>query len=115
MRQTNSFAALVFIVILAIGAALAYAMYGISADWVSNQPIAAALIVAFVFRSPNFFVPVFKLPTSSAQITASFLPGLLWVLKWLIRRAISLESISERSASLSRRRSGPLVSTLKPS
>ena len=25
-----------------------------------------------------------------AQITASFLPGLLWVLKWLIRRPISL-------------------------
>ena len=48
MRQTNSFAALVFIVILAIGAALAYAMYGISASWGSNWLIAAALIVAFV-------------------------------------------------------------------
>ncbi|MGB8999193.1 MAG: slipin family protein, partial [Pseudolabrys sp.] len=48
MRQTNSFAALVFIAILAIGVALAYAMYGISADWVSNRLIAAALIVAFV-------------------------------------------------------------------
>ena len=48
MRQTNSFAALVFIIILAIGAALAYAMYGISASWVSNQLIAAALIIAFV-------------------------------------------------------------------
>jgi hypothetical protein len=55
MRQTNSFAALVFIVILAIGAALAYAMYGISADWVSNQPIAAALIVAFVDSFAKFF------------------------------------------------------------
>jgi len=48
MRQTNSFAALVFIVILAIGAVLAYAMYGISASWVSNELIAAAVIVAFV-------------------------------------------------------------------
>jgi regulator of protease activity HflC (stomatin/prohibitin superfamily) len=48
MRQTNSFAALVFIVILAVGAALAYAMYGISASWVSNQLIPAAVIVAFV-------------------------------------------------------------------
>src|SRR4249920_2066498 len=48
MRPTNSFAALVFIVILAIGAALAYAMYGISASWVSNRLIAAALIVATV-------------------------------------------------------------------
>ena len=48
MRQTNSFAALVFIAILAIGVALAYARYGISADWVSNRLIAAALIVAFV-------------------------------------------------------------------
>ena len=48
MRPTNSFAALVFIVILAIGIALASAMYGISASWVSNRLIAAALIVAIV-------------------------------------------------------------------
>jgi regulator of protease activity HflC (stomatin/prohibitin superfamily) len=48
MRPTNSFATLVFIVILAIGAALAYAMYGISASWESNRLIAAALIVAIV-------------------------------------------------------------------
>ena len=48
MRPTNSFATLVFIVILAIGAALAYAMYGISASWGSNRLIAAALIVAIV-------------------------------------------------------------------
>ena len=48
MRPTNSFATLVFIVILAIGAALAYAMYGISASWGSSRLIAAALIVAIV-------------------------------------------------------------------
>src|ERR1700751_1715450 len=48
MRQTNSFAALVFIIVLAIGAGLAYAMYGFSAGWASNWLIAAALIVAFV-------------------------------------------------------------------
>jgi regulator of protease activity HflC (stomatin/prohibitin superfamily) len=48
MRQTNSFAALVFTVILAIGVAVAYAMYGISASWVSNRLVAAALIVAFI-------------------------------------------------------------------
>ena len=48
MRPTNSFATLVFIVIVAIGAALAYAMYGISASWGSNRLIAAALIVAIV-------------------------------------------------------------------
>jgi Membrane protease subunits, stomatin/prohibitin homologs len=48
MRQTNSFAALVFIVILAIGVGLAYAMYGVSASWASNWLIAAALILAFV-------------------------------------------------------------------
>jgi len=48
MRPTNSFATLVFIVIVAIGAALAYAMYGISASWESNRLIAAALIVAIV-------------------------------------------------------------------
>ncbi|MGC2044063.1 MAG: slipin family protein, partial [Pseudolabrys sp.] len=48
MRQTNSLATLVFIVILAIGAALAYTIYGISASWVSNRLIAATLIVAFV-------------------------------------------------------------------
>ena len=48
MRQTNSFAALVFIVILAIGVGLAYAMYGVSASWATNWLIAAALILAFV-------------------------------------------------------------------
>jgi hypothetical protein len=67
MRQTNSFAALVFIVILAIGAALAYAMYGISADWVSNQPIALPLLSLLSFRSPNFFVPVFSCPRASSD------------------------------------------------
>src|SRR3974377_1729008 len=48
MRPTNSFATLVFIVIVAIGAALAYAMYGISASWGSNRLIAAALFVPIV-------------------------------------------------------------------
>jgi len=55
MRQTNSFAALVFFVVLSIGAALTYAMYGISVSWGSNRLIAAALIVAVVvsFASPR--------------------------------------------------------------
>ena len=48
MRTTNSIAALVFIIVLEIGAGLAYAMYGVSADWASNWLIAAALILAFV-------------------------------------------------------------------
>src|SRR6478752_1635017 len=48
MRQTNSVAALVFIIVLAIGAGLAYAMYGVSTSWASNWLIIAALIVAFV-------------------------------------------------------------------
>ncbi|MFY9881891.1 MAG: slipin family protein, partial [Pseudolabrys sp.] len=48
MRPTSSFATLVFIVILVIGAALAYAMYGISASWDSSRLIAAAFIVAIV-------------------------------------------------------------------
>ena len=48
MRPTNSIAALVFIVVLAIGASLVYAIYGISASWGSNWLIAAALIVAIV-------------------------------------------------------------------
>ena len=48
MRQTNSVAALVFIIVLAIGAGLAYAMYGVSTSWASNWLIIAALLVAFV-------------------------------------------------------------------
>jgi hypothetical protein len=32
MRKSSSFAALIFIVILAIGAALAFAMYGVTAN-----------------------------------------------------------------------------------
>ena len=48
MRQTNSIAALVFVIVLAIGAGLAYAMYGVSASWASNWLIAAALLFAFV-------------------------------------------------------------------
>ena len=48
MRQTNSIAALVFIIVLAIGAGLAYTMYGVSASWASNWLIAATLILAFV-------------------------------------------------------------------
>ncbi|MGB8895037.1 MAG: SPFH domain-containing protein, partial [Pseudolabrys sp.] len=48
MRPTNSFATLVFIVVLAIGATLVYAMYGISTSWGSNWLIAATLIVAFI-------------------------------------------------------------------
>ena len=99
MRQTNSFAALVFIVILAIGAALAYAMYGISADWVSNQPIAAALIVAFVFRSPNFFVPVFSCPRVQLRLPLAFCPGCSGCSSGSSVVRFLSESISERSAS----------------
>ena len=50
MRPTSSFATLVFIVILAIGAALAYAMYGISASWGSNRLIAAAVCTENLIR-----------------------------------------------------------------
>ena len=48
MKPTSAFATLVFVVILAIGAVLSYAMYGISASWESNWLIIAALIVAIV-------------------------------------------------------------------
>jgi hypothetical protein len=44
----NSFATFVFVVILAVGAALTYAMYGISASWGSNWMLIGALIVATV-------------------------------------------------------------------
>jgi regulator of protease activity HflC (stomatin/prohibitin superfamily) len=48
MRPANSFATLVFVVILAIGAALTYWMYGISASWESNWLILVAFIIAIV-------------------------------------------------------------------
>ena len=48
MKPTSAFATFVFVVIFAIGVALSYAMYGISARWESNWLIIAALIVAIV-------------------------------------------------------------------
>jgi len=48
MKPTNSFATLVFLALLAVGATLIYAMFGISTSWVSNLAIAATLIVAIV-------------------------------------------------------------------
>jgi regulator of protease activity HflC (stomatin/prohibitin superfamily) len=48
MRPTSSFAALVFIVILAIGAALTYSVYGISVSWASNWLIIGTLVVAIL-------------------------------------------------------------------
>lgn len=48
MRPANSFATLVFVVILAIGAALTYGMYGISASWESNWLILVAFFIAII-------------------------------------------------------------------
>jgi hypothetical protein len=48
MRPTSSFATLIFFVILAIGSALAYAIYGLSGNWESFWLIIAAFIVATV-------------------------------------------------------------------
>ena len=48
MKSANSFATLVFVVILAVGVALSYALYGISARWESNWLILAALVLAIV-------------------------------------------------------------------
>jgi regulator of protease activity HflC (stomatin/prohibitin superfamily) len=48
MRSTSSLATLVFIVILVIGVALAYSIYGLSASWGSNWLIIAAFILATV-------------------------------------------------------------------
>jgi regulator of protease activity HflC (stomatin/prohibitin superfamily) len=48
MRPTNSFSTLVFVVIFAIGVALNYALYGISANWESNWLIIVAIVVAIV-------------------------------------------------------------------
>ena len=48
MRPASSLAILVFIIIVAVGAVLTYAMYGISASWGSNWLSIAALVVATV-------------------------------------------------------------------
>jgi regulator of protease activity HflC (stomatin/prohibitin superfamily) len=48
MRPTSSFGTLVFVVVLAIGAALSYATYGVSTRRESNWIIIAALIAAIV-------------------------------------------------------------------
>jgi regulator of protease activity HflC (stomatin/prohibitin superfamily) len=46
MRTTSSFAVAVFVLILAIGLALGYAVYGASANWLLNWITAAGLLVA---------------------------------------------------------------------
>jgi hypothetical protein len=48
MRPANSFATLVFVIILGIGVALSYGLYGISANWESNWLILVAFVLAIV-------------------------------------------------------------------
>jgi regulator of protease activity HflC (stomatin/prohibitin superfamily) len=48
MKSSSALATFVFVVILAIGVALSYAMYGISERWESSWLVIAALIVAIV-------------------------------------------------------------------
>jgi regulator of protease activity HflC (stomatin/prohibitin superfamily) len=48
MRTTNSFALLIFIAILGVGVALAYAMYGTSTKWGSIWIIAGAFVIGVV-------------------------------------------------------------------
>jgi regulator of protease activity HflC (stomatin/prohibitin superfamily) len=48
MRTTNSFALLIFIAILGVGVALAYAMYGTSTNWGSIWIIAGAFVIGLV-------------------------------------------------------------------
>ena len=46
MRSTSSLATLVFVVILAVGGAVIYALYGLSASWASNWLLFIVLLVA---------------------------------------------------------------------
>jgi hypothetical protein len=48
MRTTNSFALLIFIAILGVGVALAYAMCGTSTNWGSIWIIAGAFVIGLV-------------------------------------------------------------------
>jgi len=48
MKSNGALATFVFVVILVIGVALSYAMYGISEHWESSWLIIAALIIAIV-------------------------------------------------------------------
>ena len=48
MRTTNSFALLIFIAILGVGVALAYAMHGTSTNWESIWIVGGAFVVALV-------------------------------------------------------------------
>ena len=61
MRTTNSFALLIFIAILGVGVALAYAMYGTSTNWGSIWIIAGAfvigLVVSYGIRVANLSFP----------------------------------------------------------
>jgi regulator of protease activity HflC (stomatin/prohibitin superfamily) len=51
MKKNSSFPALIFVVILGIGAALAYARYRVSADFEGLWILAGALVLAFIASS----------------------------------------------------------------
>src|SRR5215471_15984236 len=102
MRQTNSFAALVFIVILAVGVALAYAMYGVSAGWASNWVIAAALIVAFATKVADQWDRAVVLRLGRFHVLRG--PGLFFIVPiidtvpyWIDTRVITSSFTAERT------------------
>jgi regulator of protease activity HflC (stomatin/prohibitin superfamily) len=51
MRQSNSFPALIFAVIMAVGLSIAYGLHVISANVAATAAIACALILAYIFSS----------------------------------------------------------------
>ncbi|MGA3128601.1 MAG: hypothetical protein ABSD13_18010, partial [Candidatus Korobacteraceae bacterium] len=51
MRKSSSFSMLIFVVILGIGVAVAYAMNGISNIYAGTWTIGIALVLAFIFSS----------------------------------------------------------------
>ena len=57
MRKGSSFAALIFIVILAIGVALGFAMYGVTANkesaWIGVIAFVIALVVSLAIKVAN--------------------------------------------------------------
>jgi len=48
MKPASSLATLAFVLIVIIGVTLTYATYGVSANWTSNWPIVATVIIAFI-------------------------------------------------------------------
>jgi regulator of protease activity HflC (stomatin/prohibitin superfamily) len=106
MRKSSSFAALIFIVILAIGAALAFAMYGVTANpesiWIGAIAFVIALAVSLAIKVANQWERVVILRLGKFRALKG--PGLFFIIPiidvipyWIDTRVITASFKAEKT------------------